>query len=33
MGGGCGSLLWFGKFDKESKIAKKIAKKVVKSTK
>ena len=27
------SLLWLGKFDKESKIAKKIAKKVVKSTK
>ena len=33
MGGGIPSLLWFGKFDKESKIAKKIAKKVVKSTK
>lgn len=27
------SWLWLGKFDKESKIAKKIAKKVVKSTK
>lgn len=27
------SLFWLGTFDKESKIAKKIAKKVVKSTK
>ena len=33
MGGDIPSWLWLGKFDKESKIAEKIAKKVVKSTK
>ena len=33
MNDGAPSWFWFGKFDKESKIAKKIAKKVVKSTK
>ena len=30
---GCGSWFWFGKFDKESSFAKKVAKKLVKATK
>lgn len=30
---GCHSLLWLGKFDKESSFAKKVAKKLVKATK
>lgn len=32
-GGGAGSLFWFGQFDKEGKLAKKVAKKITSSAK